>query len=170
MATDRRRDADWYEQELKRHELAAARRLTTVLPADQSADQPPRPAQLGEARRVMERSLRDLARLRLSLEGEIERLQGRERPAPGADAASAGNGGRRGRPQPPGRRRLHPEVPRYYAARNAIDDVIERWERRRDQLAAASGKRPAPAGKRPPAAGKRQPPTPPGHRPARTRR
>lgn len=139
MASDRRRDADWYEQELKRHELAAARRLTGVLPADQSGAQRPRPAQLAEARRVMERSLRDIARLRHNLEGEIERLQGRDRSQPGA------------------RRRLHPEVPRYYAARNAIDDVIERWERRRDQLAAASGQR-------------RPTPAAPGRRPARARR
>jgi hypothetical protein len=142
VASERRRDADWYEQELKRQELAAARRLTGVLPSDQT----PRPGQLAQAGKVMDRSVRELGRLRHSLEGELERVQGRSRS--GGDRAADG----RGRRQPAASRRLHPEVPRYYAVRNAIDEVLERWERRRDQLSAAAGKQhAAPSGKRQPA-------------------
>lgn len=147
MASERRRDADWYEQELKRQELAAARRLTGVLPEDEA----PRPRQLAQAGQVMDRSLRELGRLRHSLEGELERVQGRSR------AGGEGSDGR-GRRQPAAGRRLHPEVPRYYAVRNAIDEVLQRWERRRDQLSAAAGKHhAAPTGKRPPQRSKGQP-------------
>jgi hypothetical protein len=116
VAPQRRRSPNDFEQALRRQELAAARGLTQVLPADG----PPGARELAAARRVLTQALFDLRRLGRDLDHEIEQLQARQRPGEprGRGRAAAGPG----------------ELDRYEAARNAIDEVIERWEGRRDQL------------------------------------
>jgi hypothetical protein len=116
VAPQRRRSPNDFEQALRRQELAAARGLTQVLPADG----PPGARELAAARRVLTQALFDLRRLGRDLDHEIEQLQARQRPREprGRGRAAAGPG----------------ELDRYEAARNAIDEVIERWEGRRDQL------------------------------------
>jgi hypothetical protein len=119
----RRRNADAYEQELKRHELAAARALAAVVPDDRPANA----RELGAAHRAMTQALYDLRRLARDLDAGIEELQARpggtRRPA-GAEPAAAA-------------RRPPEELYRLEAVRNAIEEVVERWEARRAQLEAA---------------------------------
>ena len=116
MAPQRRRSAGEFEQALRRHELAAARGLVQALPANGT----PGPRELAAARRVLTQALFDLRRLGRDLDHEIEQLQARQRSGEPRGRARGAAG--------PG------ELDRYEAARNAIDEVIERWEGRRDQL------------------------------------
>ena len=76
--------------------------------------------ELAAARRVLTQALFDLRRLCRDLDHEIEQLQARQRSGEPRGRARGAAG--------PG------ELDRYEAARNAIDEVIERWEGRRDQL------------------------------------
>jgi hypothetical protein len=125
VAPQRRRSPSDFEQALRRQELAAARGLAQALPADGR----PGARELAAARRVLSQALFDLRRLRRDLDHEIEQLQARQR-----------SGERRGRARGaagPG------ELDRYEAARNAIDEVIERWEGRRDQLSGELDRRQA---------------------------
>jgi hypothetical protein len=124
VAPERRRSANDYEQALRRQELAAGRALVQVLPAGGAAG----PRELAAARRVLTQALFELRRLGRDLDQQLEQLQARQRAGrrPGEAQASRDRG--QGRPLPPG------ELDRYEAARNAIDEVIERWEGRRDQL------------------------------------
>jgi hypothetical protein len=116
VAPQRRRSPSDFEQALRRQELAAARGLAQALPADG----PPGARELAAARRVLTQALFDLRRLGRDLDQEIEHLKARRRPG---DPAR----GRAGAAGPA-------ELDRYEAARNAIDEVIERWEGRREQL------------------------------------
>jgi hypothetical protein len=68
---------------------------------------------------VLTQALFDLRRLGRDLDQEIEHLKARRRP---------------GEPTTRGRAAGPAELDRYEAARNAIDEVIERWEGRREQL------------------------------------
>lgn len=114
----RRRGARDFEQDLRRHELAAARALTQALPEGEA----PTARNLAQARRALDRALADLRRVRRDLDAEIQRLRG---PA--------------GSPKDPkDRARLNERLIPYDAAGDAIDEVIARWERRSQQLAAAS--------------------------------
>jgi hypothetical protein len=125
VAPERRRSARDFEQALRRQELAAGRALMQVLPGDG----PPGPRELAAARRVLTQALFDLRRLGRDLDQEIEHLRPRRRAgeAPAAPRGRVGAG--------PG------ELDRFEAARNAIDEVLERWESRRDQLAAELDRR-----------------------------
>ena len=115
MAPQRRRSASDFEQALRRQELAAGRALMQALPADGT----PGARELAAARRVLTQALFDLRRLGRDLDHEIEQVRARQRAGePRGRARGAGPG----------------ELDRYEAARNAIDEVIERWEGRRDQL------------------------------------
>jgi hypothetical protein len=114
---ERRRSAEAYEQELKRHELAAARALVQVLPTDRPAGV----RELAGARRALTQALFDLRRLGRELDHDVEQLQAHQ---PAARPPLRQQQGRR----PP------EELYRLEAARNAIDEVIERWENRRVQL------------------------------------
>ena len=116
MAPERRRSASDFEQALRRQELAAGRALVQALPADGT----PGARELAAARRVLTQALFDLRRLCRDLDHEIEQLQARQRSGEPRGRARGAAG--------PG------ELDRYEAARNAIDEVIERWEGRRDQL------------------------------------
>jgi hypothetical protein len=122
VAPERRRSPRDFEQALRRQELAAARALGQVLPGDGPAG----PRELAAARRVLTQALFDLRRLGRDLDQEIERLRPRRR-AGEAPRGRVGAG--------PG------ELDRYEAARNAVDEVLERWEGRRDQLAAELDRR-----------------------------
>jgi hypothetical protein len=124
VAAERRRSANDYEQALRRQELAAGRALVQVLPADGPAG----PRELAAARRVLTQALFELRRLGRDLDQQLEQLRARQRAGrrPGDGQASRARG--QARPLPPG------ELDRYEAARNAIDEVIERWEARREQL------------------------------------
>jgi hypothetical protein len=116
VAPQRRRSASDFEQALRRQELAAGRALIQALPADGT----PGARELAAARRVLTQALFDLRRLGRDLDHEIEQLRARQRSEePRARARGAAGPG---------------ELDRYEAARNAIDEVIERWEGRRDQL------------------------------------
>ena len=86
MAAETGRSASGYEEQLRRHELAAGRALMQVLPAGE----PPTAGQLAEARRALTRALRDLRGLKRELELDLRRLQGGERPEPGGRGAQAG--------------------------------------------------------------------------------
>jgi hypothetical protein len=123
VAPERRRSARDFEQALRRQELAAARALAQVLPGDGPAG----PRELAAARRVLTQALFDLRRLGRDLDQEIERLRPRRRAGEAAPRGRVGAG--------PG------ELDRYEAARNAVDEVLERWEGRRDQLAAELDRR-----------------------------
>jgi hypothetical protein len=118
VAPQRRRSPNDFEQALRRQELAAARGLAQALPAD---GRRPGGRELAAARRVLTQALFDLRRLVRDLDQEIEQLKARRRPGEPAPRGRAGGG--------PG------ELDRYEAARNAIEEVIERWEGRREQLA-----------------------------------
>jgi hypothetical protein len=130
VAAERRRDAAEYEQQLRRQELAAARALAQVVPAGQPAG----PRELAAVRRVLTQALFELRRLARDLDHEIEQLRGRQR-APGRagdrQTPQRGGGGGSG----PG------ALEGYEAVRDAIEEVLERWEGRRDQLASAVERR-----------------------------
>jgi hypothetical protein len=121
VAPERRRSARDYEQALRRQELAAGRALVAALPAEGS----PGTRELAAARRVLTQSLFDLRRLGRELDEQIESL--RSRPGQGRPAPSRGAG--------PG------ELDRFEAVRNAVEEVAERWEGRRDQLGAELDRR-----------------------------
>jgi hypothetical protein len=123
VAPQRRRSASDFEQALRRQELAAGRGLMQALPSDET----PGPRELAAARRVLTQAVFDLRRLGRDLDHEIEQLRARQR-AGERQGRARGAGG-------PG------ELDRYEAARNAIDEVIERWERRREQLSAELDRR-----------------------------
>jgi len=158
MAPETTRSASGYEEQLRRHELAAGRALLQVLPEGE----PPSARQLAEARRALTRALRDLRGLKRELELDLRRLHGGDRQAPGR----AGSGGRT--PAAPGQQpartragrgqagpqrapgggsrtagRRPEELYRYEAAGNAIDEVLDRWEARRAQLASEIERRSA---------------------------
>jgi hypothetical protein len=119
VAPERKRSARDYEQALRRQELAAGRALVQALPAEGS----PGPRELAAARRVLTQSLFELRRLGRDLDQEIEALRSRSKGAAGAarPAALRSNPG---------------ELERLEAVRNAVEEVAERWEGRRDQLSA----------------------------------
>ncbi len=127
MAPQVRRSARDYEQELRKRELAVGRALVRILPAERQVTV----RQLAEARRVLANALRDLRHLERQVAADIQQLRSRAAGARGG--ASAANGGpAAARPRPPAR--LPRELPEYEAARNAIEDVLARWESREAQL------------------------------------
>jgi hypothetical protein len=120
VAPQSRRSPRGYEEELRRRELAVARALTQILPADRRVTV----RELVEARRVLANALRDLRQLERQVAGDIKQLQGRTgtsngKAAPGRPVA--------GQPR---------ELPALEASSDAIEEVMARWEGRRDQLAA----------------------------------
>jgi hypothetical protein len=121
VAPERGRSARDYEQALRRQELAAGRALVAALPAERS----PGTRELAAARRVLTQSLFELRRLGRELDEQIESL--RSRPGQGRPAPARGAG--------PG------ELDRFEAVRNAVEEVAERWEGRRDQLGAELDRR-----------------------------
>jgi hypothetical protein len=125
---ERKRSPRDYEQALRRQELAAGRALVQALPAEGT----PRPRELAAARRVLTQSLFELRRLGRDLDQEIEGLRSKQRSSRPAQARGAGPG----------------ELDRFEAVRNAVDEVAERWEGRRDQLSAELDRR-QPRGGRP---------------------
>jgi hypothetical protein len=126
---ERKRSARDYEQALRRQELAAGRALIQALPAEGT----PRPRELAAARRVLTQSLFELRRLGRDLDQEIESLRSKQRSSRPAQARGAGPG----------------ELDRFEAVRNAVDEVAERWEGRRDQLSAELDRRQPRGGRRP---------------------
>ena len=133
MTPERKRSARDYEQALRRQELAAGRALVQALPAEGS----PGPRELAAARRVLTQALFELRRLGRDLDQDIEGLRSRQAPAkPGRPAA-----GPRA-PAPRGAHGSNPgELDRFEAVRNAVEEVAERWEGRRDQLSAELDRR-----------------------------
>jgi hypothetical protein len=119
VAPERKRSARDYEQALRRQELAAGRALVQALPAEGS----PGPRELAAARRVLTQSLFELRRLGRDLDQGIEALRSRSKGAAGAA-------------RPPAQRSKPGELERLEAVRNAVEEVAERWEGRRDQLSA----------------------------------
>ena len=126
MAPERKRSARDYEQALRRQELAAGRALVQALPAEGS----PGARELAAARRVLTQALFELRRLGRDLDQEIEGLRSRQAPAKGARSAP-----RAPHASGPG------ELDRFEAVRNAVEEVAERWEGRRDQLSAELDRR-----------------------------
>jgi hypothetical protein len=126
VAPERKRSARDYEQALRRQELAAGRALVQALPAEGA----PRPRDLAAARRVLTQALFDLRRLGRDLDQEIEGLRKRQ----GATRPVQARGGGPG------------ELDRFEAVRNAVEEVAERWEGRRDQLSAELDRRQPRAG------------------------
>jgi hypothetical protein len=116
VAPERKRTARDYEQALKRQELAAGRALVQAL-GDGTA---PGPRELAAARRVLTQSLFELRRLGRDLDQQIETLRAKQGPARTAQARGAGSG----------------ELDRFEAVRDAVEEVAERWEGRRDKLSA----------------------------------
>ena len=124
MAPQVRRSARDYEQELRRRELAVGRALVRILPAERQVTV----RELSEARRVLAGALRDLRHLERQVAADIQQLRNRA-----AGARGGPNGGpAQARPRPAAR--LPRELPEYEAARNAIEDVLARWESREAQL------------------------------------
>lgn len=131
-----RRSAQDYEEELRRRELAVGRALVRILPADRQVTV----RELTEARRVLANALRDLRQLERQVSTDIQQLRNRSVGGRGAAAppqrgtqAPAGNGGPdAARPRPGAR--LPRELPAYEAARDAIEDVLARWESREAQF------------------------------------
>ena len=121
MAPEPKRSVRDYEQALKRQELAAGRALVQALPAEGA----PRPRELAAARRVLTQSLFELRRLGRDLDQQIETLRAKQGAARPAQARGAGSG----------------ELDRFEAVRDAIEEVAERWEGRRDQLSAELDRR-----------------------------
>jgi hypothetical protein len=127
VAPERKRSARDYEQALKRQELAAGRALVQALPAEGA----PGTRELAAAKRVLTQALFELRRLGRDLDEQIDGLRSRQ-PGP----ARSGQG----RPAPargagPG------ELDRFESVRNAVEEVAERWEGRRDQLGAELDRR-----------------------------
>jgi hypothetical protein len=106
-AAEVRRDAQEYERELRRQELAIGRSLTGVLPSDR----PARIRELVEARRVLSAAIRDLQRVVRDLETDLERYRAQ-------------------------RSHQQREVLAYEAVAGEIEEVLLRWEARREQLSA----------------------------------
>ena len=130
MAPERKRTVRDYEQALKRQELAAGRALVQALPAEG----PPGPRELAAAKRVLTQALFELRRLGRDLDEQIEGLRSRQPgPARSGQAAQARPASPRG--AGPG------ELDRFEAVRNAVEEVAERWEGRRDQLGAELDRR-----------------------------
>ena len=124
MAPERKRSARDYEQALRRQELAAGRALVQALPAEGS----PGPRELAAARRVLTQSLFELRRLGRDLDQEIEATRSRKPATTGAARSAA--------------QRSNPgELERLEAVREAVEEVAERWEGRRDQLSAELDRR-----------------------------
>jgi hypothetical protein len=121
VAPERKRSARDYEQALKRQELAAGRALVQALPADG----PPGPRELAAARRVLTQALFELRRLGRDLDQQIETLRSRQGTPRPTQARGAGSG----------------ELDRFEAVRDAVEEVAERWEGRRDQLSAELDRR-----------------------------
>jgi hypothetical protein len=119
VAPERKRSARDYEQALRRQELAAGRALVQALPAEG----PPGGRELAAAKRVLTQALFELRRLGRDLDQEIESLRARQGPRRAAQGSGPG------------------ELDRFEAARNAIEEVAERWEGRRDQLGAELDRR-----------------------------
>ena len=119
MAPERKRSARDYEQALRRQELAAGRALVQALPAEG----PPGGRELAAAKRVLTQALFELRRLGRDLDQEIESLRARQGPRRAAQGSGPG------------------ELDRFEAVRNAIEEVAERWEGRRDQLGAELDRR-----------------------------
>jgi hypothetical protein len=126
VAPERKRSARDYEQALRRQELAAGRALVQALPAEGS----PGARELAAARRVLTQALFDLRRLGRDLDREIEGLRSRQH-APGGP----------GRPSRGPQRSGPGELDRFESVRNAVEEVAERWEHRRDQLSAELDRR-----------------------------
>ena len=141
MAPERKRSARDYEQALKRQELAAGRALVQALPADG----PPGPRELAAARRVLTQALFELRRLGRDLDQQIETLRSRKGSSRPAQARGAGSG----------------ELDRFEAVRDAVEEVAERCEGRRDQLSAELDRRQPHRGQErrqsPPGPGRSQP-------------
>jgi hypothetical protein len=106
-ATEVKRTAQDYERELRRQELAIGRSLTSVLPSDR----PARIRELVEARRVLSGAVRDLQRLTRDLEADLARLSAQ-------------------------RSHTQREVLAYEAVAGEIEEVLLRWDARREQLSA----------------------------------
>ena len=119
MAPERKRSARDYEQALRRQELAAGRALVQALPAER----PPGGRELAAAKRVLTQALFELRRLGRDLDQEIESLRVRQGPRRAAQGSGPG------------------ELDRFEAVRNAVEEVAERWEGRRDQLSAELDRR-----------------------------
>jgi hypothetical protein len=119
VAAERKRSARDYEQALRRQELAAGRALVQALPAEG----PPGGRELAAAKRVLTQALFELRRLGRDLDQEIESLRARQGPRRVAQGSGPG------------------ELDRFEAVRNAIEEVAERWEGRRDQLGAELDRR-----------------------------
>jgi hypothetical protein len=102
-----KRSAEEYERELRRQELAIGRSLTSVLPTDR----PARMRELAEARRVMSGAVRDLQRVARDLEADLGRYHAL-------------------------RSHTQREVLAYEAVAGEIEEVLLRWEARREQLSA----------------------------------
>ena len=124
VAPERKRSARDYEQALRRQELAAGRALVQALGDGGS----PGPRELAAARRVLTQSLFELRRLGRDLDQELEALRSRSKGAAGTarPAAQRSNPG---------------ELERLEAVREAVEEVAERWEGRRDQLGAELDRR-----------------------------
>jgi hypothetical protein len=120
VAPERKRSARDYEQALRRQELAAGRAVVQAVGAEGS----PGARELAAARRVLTQALFDLRRLARDLDQEIETLRTK---GPRAGRAAQGSG--------PG------ELDRFEALREAVEEVAERWEGRRDQLSAELDRR-----------------------------
>jgi uncharacterized protein involved in exopolysaccharide biosynthesis len=149
VAPQPRRSARDYEEELRRRELAVGRALLQVLPADQ----PVGVRQLAEARRVLANALRDLRHLQRQVEADIQQLRTRATgasrgAAPAQRGSQPASNGAQGASRPQPAARLPRELPGYEAARNAMEDVIARWEAREAQLDAEVQRR---GGRKPPA-------------------
>jgi hypothetical protein len=133
VAPERKRSARDYEQALRRQELAAGRALVQAVGAEAS----PGPRELAAARRVLTQALFELRRLGRDLDQEIETLRSRKQaPAGGGTAAT-----RPAQPRPAPRATDPDELARIEAVRNAVEEVAERWEGRRDQLSAELDRR-----------------------------
>jgi hypothetical protein len=128
VAPQRKRSARDYEQALRRQELAAGRALVQALPADG----PPGPRELAAAKRVLTQALFELRRLGRDLDQDIEGLRSRKQPPAGATRPAQARPAHGANPG---------ELDRFEAVRNAVEEVAERWEGRRDQLGAELDRR-----------------------------
>jgi hypothetical protein len=134
VAPERKRSARDYEQALKRQELAAGRALVQALPAEG----PPGARELAAAKRVLTQALFELRRLGRDLDEQIEGLRSRQ---PGPARSAQGGRPALGAQPRPARGAGPGELDRFEAARNAVEEVAERWEGRRDQLGAELDRR-----------------------------
>jgi hypothetical protein len=135
VAPQVRRSARDYEEELRRRELAVGRALVRILPADRQVTV----RELAEARRVLANALRDLRHLERQVAADIQQLRTRATgasrgAAPTQRGSQPASNGAPGGPKPQPGVRLPRELPGYEAARNAIEDVLARWESREAQL------------------------------------